>query len=431
MRVWNNSSYGQFALIISVGFLFGFFLPLSTKISNILVIIYLIGVSILVLKGEMKFNKLNVPALKYSTLVLIVPILLSIFFHGEFLKVLEVLGRRVSYLLVPLSFLFFSSVQLESLRNYSLRGIVYGSILASIVLLSNIFLSYYATRPLFLVDSELLNFYYTGFNFTELLDFHPSYFGMYLLLATSFLLFGKQYISNRLSWLTVIFFFITILFLSSRVILFFYFLVILVYILRSFLTLYGKSKTAIFSFITIVFILFLSTYLLIRETYIYTSLTKETMWELSFNVNEKYNSNTLGDSRVSRWNVAIDLIKEHPLIGYGVGNEKDILEIGYRKEGMLISATNRYDAHNLFLGYAIEIGIIGLLILIYYIFNSLYLFFSFKKVMYFIFFLSVLGICLIEDYLNNNAAITYLAFFGNLFLFQTCLAQANKDDELS
>ena len=39
--------------------------------------------------------------------------------------------------------------------------------------------------------------------------------------------------------------------------------------------------------------------------------------------------------------------------------------------------------------------------------------------------------CLIEDYLNNNAAITFLAFFGNLFLFQTLLLKANKEDELS
>ena len=98
---------------------------------------------------------------------------------------------------------------------------------------------------------------------------------------------------------------------------------------------------------------------------------------------------------------------------------------------MLISAANRYDAHNLFLGYAIETGIIGLLILFYYLFNSLFLFYRFKKIMYFLFFVSILGMCLIEDYLNNNAAITFLAFFGNLFLFQTLLLKANKEDELS
>ena len=78
-----------------------------------------------------------------------------------------------------------------------------------------------------------------------------------------------------------------------------------------------------------------------------------------------------------------------------------------------------------------ETGIIGLLILFYYLFNSLFLFYRFKKIMYFLFFVSILGMCLIEDYLNNNAAITFLAFFGNLFLFQTLLLKANKEDELS
>lgn len=431
MNLWNKSSNNYLSIILFIGFLFCFFLPLSTKISNIFLILFLVGVLFLVLKGEIGFNKANVSILKYSTLVLMVPLLLSLFFHGELLKVLDLLGRRVSYLLVPIVFLFFPPTHFLSLRKYSFLGIVYGSLLSSSILLFNNLTKYYATRPLFSIDSDLLNFYYTGFNFTEIIDFHPSYFGMYILFSVSVLLFSRVINSNALRIFIFFFLSLIILFLSSRVILFFYALIVLVYILRSLLNYYGKSKRVVLAFLTVGLIIASSAYLLIKNTYIYDSLTKETIWELSFNVNDKYNSKTFGDSRVARWNVALDLIKDQPIIGYGVGNEKDVLEIGYRNDSMLISAQNRYDAHNLFLGYAIETGIFGLLILVYYIFNSLFLFFKFKKTMYFLFFLSVLGMCLIEDYLNNNAAITFLAYFGNLFLFQTLLVKSNTEDELS
>jgi O-antigen ligase len=431
MQVWNKTSYTHFHIILISGFLFSFFLPLSTKISNILLIVFLVSVSFLVLKGRLKFNKINRSALKYSTLILMVPLLLSICYHGELLSVLNVLGRRISYLLLPLSFLFFSSEQLLSLKRSSFRGIVYGCTLSSIFLLSNNIWNYYATRPLWSVDSDLLNFYYTGFNFTETLDFHPSYLGMYMLLSVCVLLFSKVFVSRALKIIIFTFLSIVILFLSSRIIFIYYFIILIVYIFSSLLKLFGKSKIAIISIFTVVLIIFLSTFLLIKDTYIYTSLTKETIWELSFNVNKKYNSKTLGDSRVARWNVAIDLIKDHPIVGYGIGNEKDVLEIGYRKEGMLISATNRYDAHNLFLGYALEAGFISMAILIFYIFNSLFFFFRLKSALNFLFFFAIFGICLVEDYLNNNAAIIFLAYFGNLFLFQTFLSIAKIKDELS
>ena len=155
------------------------------------------------------------------------------------------------------------------------------------------------------------------------------------------------------------------------------------------------------------------------------------MWELSYNVNDKYDSKTLGDSRVARWNVALDLIKEHPIIGYGIGKEKDALEMGFRNQGMDIAARYRYDSHNLFLGYTLEAGILGLVILLYYLSSNFFFFFKHKDVLFLLFFLSVLGMCLIENYLNNNAAITFLAFFGNLFLYETQMVKSNMKNELS
>src|SRR5690606_13685238 len=282
MKLWNKSPAIHSTIPIT-GFLFCFFLPFNTKLSNVLLIIFLVSALIYILKGDLVFKKTRVPVIKYSTLILIIPLVFSIFFHGEFIKVMEMFGRRVSYLLIPLALLFFASEQLLALQRSSLRGIIYVSFLSSIFLLVNNFSNYYATRPLFCVDTDLLNFYYTGFNFTEILDFHPSYFGMYILFSLSILLFTKELYSKKLRLFTFFFLSLTILFLSSRVILFFYFLIIFIYIFRSFLFLFGKTKKAVLAFLVIGLIIVTSTYFIIKNTYIYASLTKETIWELSFN----------------------------------------------------------------------------------------------------------------------------------------------------
>lgn len=423
--VWKKYIERYFLIILSLGFLFGFFLPLSTKISNAVLIALLLGVAGLSFIGKMKLNHAALKILKYSTLVLLLPCFLSIFYKEEFLTVLNILGRRVSYLLLPLSFLFFSPSQLLSLKKYSLIGIVYGAVLSCLILLYNNFLNYYATRPL-LIDDELLNFYYTGFNFTELLDFHPSYFGMYILLAISVLLFEPYSIYKYFKIFIFFILSVSILFVNSRVILFLYLLLVVVYLFKFSILFFKNTIIALFSFLSLCAIILFSIYYITKSTYIYRSFTSEALWELTFNVGEKYNSTTVGDSRLARWSVALESISQRPILGYGVGKEKDVLKKGYIKEGMLSSAKKRYDTHNQFLGYVMDAGIVGLATILYYFIFSFFLFYKSQNFMFIILLLQILAICLFENYLNNNAGIIYVAFYSNLFLFIAFLTKPEK-----
>ncbi|MCM8759602.1 MAG: O-antigen ligase family protein [Candidatus Omnitrophica bacterium] len=76
-------------------------------------------------------------------------------------------------------------------------------------------------------------------------------------------------------------------------------------------------------------------------------------------------------SRILIWKTCIELIKERPIIGHGIGNfEPSYYKIAYEKENVLIPPNLRVDkAHNEFLEIAVENGIVGLLLFLFFIFT--------------------------------------------------------------
>ncbi|MFT6843001.1 MAG: O-antigen ligase [Psychroserpens sp.] len=415
-------------ILYIMGFLFGFLLPISTKLSNISLIGFCTIVATFFVFKRVSFLKNNLKGLKFSAIFLLVPCVISVFVLGEIGIPLKVLGNRITFALLPLTFLFLSLNQLKEVKVFALNGLVWGSAITSVVLLVNNFSKYYATRPFLTLDSDFFNFYYTGHGFVGLIDIHPSYYGMYLLLASAFILFKKRSKIRIMEVLIFVVFTLTIFFLSSRIILFLYF-----FMLTSFLFVKG-SKVFKNRFKTIlalgIFTVGLSIFLYktLKDTYLFQTLTKEVAWELSYNVGQKYNSNTIGDSRVARWKSALGLIVERPILGYGVGKEKDFLEESYRQNNMMVAAESRYDSHNQFLGYTIEGGIVNLVLFLFIIFSSVYFIVKSRDLIAMFFILNVAAICLFENYFNRNAGITFFAFYGTVFLYISILT--NKKEKL-
>ncbi len=408
------------------GFLFGFLLPISTKLSNISLIVFCAIVATLFVLKRVSFLRNNLEGLKFSAIILLIPCVISVFVLGEIGTPLKVLGNRMTFALLPLTFLFLSLNQLKAVKVFALNGLVWGLAISSVVLLTNNFNKYYATRPFLSFDSDFFNFYHTGREFVNLIDLHPSYYGMYMLLALAFILFKKRPKIGISEILLFSIFTLTIFFLSSRIILFLYF-----FMLTSFLFVKGyaffKSKLkAMLALGVFTALLSIFLYNTLKETYLFQTLTKEVAWELSYNVGQKYNSNTVGDSRVARWKSALELIAERPFFGYGVGKEKDFLEESYRQNNMMIAAKNRYDSHNQFLGYTIEGGIINLLLFLFIIFSSIFFIVKSRDLIAMFFILNVVAICFFENYFNRNAGITFFAFYGTVFLYISILTN-NKE----
>jgi len=114
--------------------------------------------------------------------------------------------------------------------------------------------------------------------------------------------------------------------------------------------------------------------------------------------------------RLSIWKDAVKVIREKPLFGYGIGDGKSILISQYGKDSLKEAKNERYNAHNEFLEVLIQLGFVGLFvllaILIYPVFVSninlhIYLFFLILILLHFIF----------ESMLERIAGVSFITYF--------------------
>lgn len=402
--------------------LFGAFLPFNEKFANVALSLFYVFAFVNYLKNSRrKTFKIDTKTLRYGTLLLIISIVTSAIFFFEYSNLLNTIGRRVTYIISPFIFLLIDKPLLKEVRNNALKGLIIGCVLSSLFLVSNILIEYYYTRPLFSINNDLFNFYHTSFHYTRILDFHPSYYGMYILLALASLYFESHVKSKYLTATAIVVLTTSVMFINSRVIMILFLMLNAFYICH---IIYKKTKSylktgaiASLTFVVLLTVLFFT----FKSTYAYQRIIKESAWEFSNEVGTNYNFKGKGDSRMARWIVASRLIKAQPIWGYGVSSERNVLEAQYKKMNMTSSANQRYNAHNQFLGFFIEGGVLAFLALILFFISNLF-FALHKNDIIAIFFMScVLLICLVENYLIRNSGIIFVSFFSTLFICKNAI----------
>lgn len=120
-------------------------------------------------------------------------------------------------------------------------------------------------------------------------------------------------------------------------------------------------------------------------------------------------------ARAEIWKVSLKLIAKKPVLGYGVGGEKNLLVNAYTELGLFYFAEQKLNAHNQFFQTGIAIGGLGLLVLILMLFIPLY--FSLKN-RYYLYgcFIVLIGFnFLTESMLERQAGVVFYALFNALF----------------
>jgi O-antigen ligase len=150
----------------------------------------------------------------------------------------------------------------------------------------------------------------------------------------------------------------------------------------------------------------------------------ESMFDAVGNMQTKNNNSVESNTaRIIMWNTSLDVWKENFLFGTGTGDYDDELtakNIEYKNFGV---AKERLNSHNQFLNSAVQLGLVGFLVLLM-IFISSY-FFSEKKMWQLLILVVFLINFLVESFLETQAGI--ILFCTLLLLFYT----RNKDEELS
>ncbi|MBC3538115.1 O-antigen ligase family protein [Rufibacter sediminis] len=128
--------------------------------------------------------------------------------------------------------------------------------------------------------------------------------------------------------------------------------------------------------------------------------------------------------RKMMWTSALDIIREHPLLGISHGNAEEALVERYKANQFTEGVEARFDAHNQFLMHGVSLGILGALAFL------LVLFFlgkeAYQRQDYILFcFIAVFAICcLTESLLQRRDGTLLFSFITSLLLF------ANKEPQV-
>jgi len=68
--------------------------------------------------------------------------------------------------------------------------------------------------------------------------------------------------------------------------------------------------------------------------------------------------------RLAEWSCAMDVIKEHPLAGTGLGDNREALLKSYENRGFWSGLEMRFNAHNQYIETTLSTGLIGLIFLL-------------------------------------------------------------------
>jgi len=248
-------------------------------------------------------------------------------------------------------------------------------------------------------------------NFTIPIELHATYFSMYVLLSVCIFLllfFSDGVVKKGKYILYSLILFAGLVQLSSRATIIAA-LIIIVFIVPFFL-LQGKKRMIFFlsalSFAALIFTIIMQV----------TTLKRRYIYDLENDLSEYRDPGDLTESRMARWNLEWQLIQKSPLFGYGTGSEEFVLKGTYFENKFYRSYLLALNAHNQFLSFLLNAGLIGLFVYLYIIYFGIKKAIEGKDFLLLSFLLILFIVSLSENILDVSKGVLFYAFFFSFFL---------------
>jgi len=192
---------------------------------------------------------------------------------------------------------------------------------------------------------------------------------------------------------------------------------IIVVIIVPFFLLQGKKKLIFF-----LSSLFFSALIFIIITQV-TTIKKRYIYDLENDLSEYRDPGDLTESRLARWNLELGLIQKSPFLGYGTGSEKFVLKDTYFENKFYRSYLLGLNAHNQFLSFLLNAGLIGLFVFLYIYYYGLRVAIKRKDFLLLSFLIILLIVSFSENILDVSKGVLFYGFFFSFLL----LADSNKN----
>jgi len=300
---------------------------------------------------------------------------------------------KISMLIFPL--LFYTEEFSIKQHQFFFKSFIVGTLLCCLLCLSRAFFFYFYTH-------ENL-FYYEGLSWFQ----HPSYLAMYVSFCCAVLLLINIF-SKAITYISIIFFTLFVFLLSSKTGIVIHFITLVF----SFASLLFKGK----NYFKVVGISLVGLLICVSILFFIPAI-KQRFIGASNALQSKDIDKTSTESTTVRmliWNEAIQIIKQHPVIGVSPGNANDALYESYKKDGLTGAYEKKLNAHSQYFQTTIGLGLIGLLSLV-----SLFavpLFTNRNKMVVFFIGITALNF-LTESMFQTMAGCIFFGYFYSLICF--------------
>jgi O-antigen ligase len=250
--------------------------------------------------------------------------------------------------------------------------------------------------------------------FTDgLLGIHPTYYGLMGTLAT---LFAFHYFSKWMKYLAMIVLSIFSLLIDAKII------VIVQLMLLAWLFLKDLYVGITWRKIGIVILVLALIAVAIKMTssiYDYPHrklvVNLNALWERSYapDINDADGGMVI---RMAVWRSAFEVIRDHYVVGVGLGNEEEYLVNEYRRNNVSFLVDNSFNAHNQLLSYFISTGLFGVTLLTLWWLPCLRDAIRGRSLLYFEFFAIILLVGLTESLFIRVTGVAIFSFFNTLLV---------------
>ncbi|WP_298542594.1 O-antigen ligase family protein [uncultured Aquimarina sp.] len=331
-------------------------LPLGINLPTPFLVVSIVLGLINIFKSGKKFDLDNKIVLLFPLYFIIMSF--SLFYTDNISDGLNILQRSLSLFLFPLIFLFVKedASTVRKLFDFLLLGLVVSFFINFSI---NIYNSASIIKGGFSFEismEDLTSFieiltngwnYFVGDEFSKLIN--PSYLSLYILLVLSYYL--KNRLDTRLRTFIVVLLFLYLFLLASIAA---YMILVIMAILLTF-NIKDKSRKH-----TMLIMLLLGLIVFLNNPRVFDFYSKVK----DFGNIIEYDNSTSEKARLLSWDASIELIKEAPLLGYGIGDANDVLIKKYKELGYTYNYENKYNAHNQFLQTFLQTGVIGFGVLV-------------------------------------------------------------------
>lgn len=381
-----------------MGFLLGSIILVPFKIKPVLIVLFLCYALYFFVKRKERFSIKSIKSVGLISL-LFVPLISSVFYSYNVERGITYLIRFFPLLCIPLSFAFLKIESKKTIIDTFVPVFVVTNALYVIMMLL------YILQLGYLRSEHDLYYYYSfiTYEFYHIGD-HPIYLSVQFVLAL-FLLFNSKFFNKVQKIILFAVLFFGLFFLARKGVILSFFILLPLYLINII-----KSKPVMISSISIVIIAFFA--------FMFVPEIKNRYAELWNKESYIKNEVTSTGIRLVLWENSLELIKESPIFGYGIGDIQDLLSQQMKSNGFLVLAERKSNCHNQYLQFVLSFGLIGFA---FFIITIFYFFIKFKNennilgstiLMFFLF------IFMIESYLDRQNGIILFSIFMSILFYK-------------